>query len=115
MEIRQELGGRVSPEPAAPGRGLRETLSSRVASAHAVTLLVVLQGHVGEGLVQPPDTCLGSQLKDLVIFLGDFAGDTLTLIAGVHAAGTVPATTLDEEAAWPEDGVCSLQLFPDRH
>lgn len=51
----------------------------------------------------------------LVIFLGDFAGDTLTLIAGVHAAGTVPATTLDEEAAWPEDGVCSLQLFPDRH
>ena len=50
-----------------------------------------------------------------MIFLGDFAGDTLTLIAGVHAAGTVPATTLDKEAAWPEDGVCSLQLFPDRH
>lgn len=65
--------------------------------------------------MQPPDACLGSQLKDLVILLGDLAGDTLTLAAGLQAARAVPATALHQEAARPEDGVGPLQLLPDRH
>lgn len=40
-------------------------LSSCVPSAHTVTLLVVLQGHVCERFMQSPHTALWSQLKDL--------------------------------------------------
>lgn len=50
-----------------------------------------------------------------MILLGDLAGDTLTLAAGLQAARAVPATALHQEAARPEDGVGPLQLLPDRH
>lgn len=83
-------------------------LSSRVSSAHAVTLLVVLQGHVRERFMQSPDTTLWSQLKDLMVFFSDFAWDTLTLIAVVQTAGTVPTTAFNQETTWPENGIGSL-------
>lgn len=51
----------------------------------------------------------------LVILLGDFAGDTLTLAAGVQAARAVPAAALHQETARPEDSVGPLELLPDGH
>lgn len=86
----------------------RTRLSSCMPSAHTVTLLVVLQGHVCERFMQSPHTALWSQLKDLVIFFRDFAWDTLTLLAIVGTAGTVPTTAFNQETTWPENAVGSL-------
>lgn len=83
-------------------------LSSGVASAHTVTLLVVFQGHVSERFVQSPDTNFWSQLKDLMIFFSNFARDTLTFIAIVETTGTVSTTAFNQETTWPENGIGSL-------
>lgn len=49
------------------GRALlwRMQLPARVSFAHTVTLLMMLQSHVSEGLMQPLDANFWSQLKDL--------------------------------------------------
>lgn len=83
-------------------------LSSCVPSAHTVTLLMVLQGHVRERFMQSPHTTLWSQLKDLMILFSDFAWDTLTLMAVVKTTGTVSPTAFNQETTWPENGIGSL-------
>lgn len=50
----------------------------------------------------------------MVLFC-NFTWDTLTFIAIVEAAGAIPSTALNQETAWPENGICPLQFFPDGH
>lgn len=99
------------------GRALlwRMQLPARVSFAHTVTLLMMLQSHVSEGLMQSLDANFWSQLKDLMVLFRNFTRNTLTFIAIVEAAGTIPSTALNQETAWPEDGICSLQFFPNGH
>lgn len=47
----------------------------------------------------------------LMVFLCDPGGNTLAVVAAVRAAGTVSTTALHQEAAWPENGICPLQLL----
>ncbi len=47
----------------------------------------------------------------LMVFLCDPGGNTLAVIAAVRAAGAVSTTALHQEAAWPENGICPLQLL----
>lgn len=47
----------------------------------------------------------------LMVFLRDPGGNTLAVVAAVRAAGAVSATALHQEAAWPENSICPLQLL----
>lgn len=50
-----------------------------------------------------------------MVLFRNFTRNTLTFIAVVEAAGTIPSTALNQETAWPEDGICPLQFFPNGH
>lgn len=47
-----------------------------------------------------------------MVFFGNLGRDTLALTASMLTAATVSTTTFNQQAKWPKDGVCSLQLFP---
>lgn len=50
-----------------------------------------------------------------MVFFGDFGWHTLAVIAALLTAGTVPTTPFDQQAQWPEDGVCPLELLAQGH
>lgn len=47
----------------------------------------------------------------LMVFFCDPGRHTLAVVAAVRTAGTVSTTTLHQEAAGPENGICPLQLL----
>lgn len=54
----------------------------------------------------------GVEALYLMVFFGDFCGDTLALTTRMLTAGTVSTTTLNQQTKRPKDGICSLQLLP---
>lgn len=62
--------------------------------------------------VASPPSRSGGYLMELLCDPGRTA---LAAKAALRAAGAVPTTALHQEAAGPENGICSLQLFTQNH